>query len=210
MSGQGTAVVVEVAWVNGLAAIRSLGRRGLRVLAVDHRPFALGFRSRYAEPRLAKDWQTPRVEGAGDGHALCGPILIDGARKGQTLAVEFDLRERFYAHLQRLELSFFDTQQTGQLMSRATVDLQSIRFFLGYGLIFITQNLLTITLACAVMIAINPLLALIALVPAPFVVYTPDGAVDTAFPPTGKTFAVTQSHWFRIEDDKVVFCKKLS
>jgi predicted ester cyclase len=39
---------------------------------------------------------------------------------------------------------------------------------------------------------------------APFVVYTSDGAVDTAFPPTGKTFAVTQSHWFRIEDDKVV------
>jgi predicted ATP-grasp superfamily ATP-dependent carboligase len=55
MSGEGTAVVVEVAWVNGLAAIRSLGRKGLRVLAVDHRPFALGFRSRYAEPRLAPD-----------------------------------------------------------------------------------------------------------------------------------------------------------
>ena len=55
-------------------------------------------------------------------------------------------------------------------MSRATVDLQSIRFFLGYGLIFITQNLLTITLAAAVMIAINPLLALVALIPAPFVV----------------------------------------
>ncbi|MGB7588285.1 MAG: ABC transporter ATP-binding protein, partial [Solirubrobacterales bacterium] len=89
-----------------------------------------------------------------------------------SLAVEFDLRERFYAHLQRLELAFFDNQQTGQLMSRATVDLQSIRFFLGYGLIFITQNLLTITLACVVMIAINPLLALIALLPAPFVVYT--------------------------------------
>jgi D-aspartate ligase len=55
MSGRGTAVVVEVAWVNGLAAIRSLGRRGLRVLALDHRPYALGFRSRYAEPRLAPD-----------------------------------------------------------------------------------------------------------------------------------------------------------
>ena len=51
----GTAVVVEVAWVNGLAAIRSLGRKGLRVLAVDHRPYALGFRSRYAEPHLAPD-----------------------------------------------------------------------------------------------------------------------------------------------------------
>src|SRR4051794_12442169 len=89
-----------------------------------------------------------------------------------SLAVEFDLRQLFYAHLQRLELGFFDSQQTGQLMSRATVDLQAIRFFLGYGLVFITQNLLTITLASAVMIAINPLLALIALAPAPFIVYT--------------------------------------
>jgi ATP-binding cassette subfamily B protein len=89
-----------------------------------------------------------------------------------SLAVEFDLRQKFYAHLQRLELSFFDRQQTGQLMSRATVDLQSIRFFLGYGLIFITQNLLTIVLASAVMIAINPVLALIALAPAPLVIFT--------------------------------------
>jgi ATP-binding cassette subfamily B protein len=89
-----------------------------------------------------------------------------------SLAVEFDLRQRFYAHLQRLELSFFDGQQTGQLMSRATVDLQAIRFFLGYGLIFITQNLLTITLVTIVMVAINPLLALIALIPAPLIVFT--------------------------------------
>jgi ABC-type multidrug transport system fused ATPase/permease subunit len=89
-----------------------------------------------------------------------------------SLAVEFDLRQQFYAHLQRLDLGFFDSQQTGQLMSRATVDLQSIRFFLGYGLIFITQNLLTITLAAVVMIAINPLLALVALIPAPFVILT--------------------------------------
>ncbi|HXV05004.1 MAG TPA: ABC transporter ATP-binding protein, partial [Solirubrobacterales bacterium] len=89
-----------------------------------------------------------------------------------SLAVEFDLRQSFYAHLQRLELAFFDSQQTGQLMSRATVDLQAIRFFLGYGLIFITQNLLTIALAAAVMLAINPWLALIALAPAPLVVLT--------------------------------------
>jgi ATP-binding cassette subfamily B protein len=89
-----------------------------------------------------------------------------------SLAVEFDLRQRFYAHLQRLELGFFDSQQTGQLMSRATVDLQSIRFFLGYGLIFITQNLLTISLVTVVMVAINPILALIALAPAPLIVFT--------------------------------------
>ena len=89
-----------------------------------------------------------------------------------SLAVEFDLRQIFYAHLQRLELGFFDGQQTGQLMSRATVDLGAIRFFLGYGLIFITQNLLTIVLAGAVMFVISPWLALIALAPAPFIVYT--------------------------------------
>jgi ATP-binding cassette subfamily B protein len=88
-----------------------------------------------------------------------------------SLAVEFDLRERFYGHMQRLELGFFDGQQTGQLMSRATVDLQSIRFFLGYGLIFITQNLLTIVLATIVMLVLDPVLALIALAPAPLVVY---------------------------------------
>jgi predicted ATP-grasp superfamily ATP-dependent carboligase len=52
-----TAVVVDVGWVNGLAAIRSLGRAGVRVLALDHRAGALGFRSRYAEPVLTPDPQ---------------------------------------------------------------------------------------------------------------------------------------------------------
>ena len=49
------AAVVDVGWVNGLAAIRSLGRAGIRVLAVDHRPSALGFRSRYAERFVSPD-----------------------------------------------------------------------------------------------------------------------------------------------------------
>jgi ATP-binding cassette subfamily B protein len=101
-----------------------------------------------------------------------GLIVIRRVVAGKvSLGVEFDLRQTFYAHLQRLELGFFDSQQTGQLMSRATVDLQSIRFFLGYGLIFITQNLLTIVLASAVMFALNPWLALVALAPAPLVIY---------------------------------------
>jgi ATP-binding cassette subfamily B protein len=87
-----------------------------------------------------------------------------------SLAVEYDLRQRFYEHLQRLELAFFDSQQTGQLMSRATVDLQSIRFFLGYGLIWVSQSALTILFAATVMIVLDPLLALLALVPVPFLV----------------------------------------
>jgi ABC-type multidrug transport system fused ATPase/permease subunit len=87
-----------------------------------------------------------------------------------SLNVEYDLRERMYSQLQRLELGFFDHQQTGQLMSRATVDLQAVRFFLGYGLVFILQSILTIALAGIVMIAIEPRLGLIALIPVPFVV----------------------------------------
>src|SRR3954465_3502508 len=76
-----------------------------------------------------------------------------------SLGVELDLRQRMYGHLQSLELAFFDRQQTGQLMSRATVDLQSVRFFLGYGLIFMLQSGLTIVLAAAAMIATQPRLA---------------------------------------------------
>jgi ABC-type multidrug transport system fused ATPase/permease subunit len=89
-----------------------------------------------------------------------------------SLAVEYDLRNRMYGHLQRLELGFFDGQQVGQLMSRATVDLQSVRFFLGYGLIFIVQNLLTILLAAIAMLFIKPSLALITLAPVPLVIAT--------------------------------------
>ncbi|MGI8462231.1 MAG: ABC transporter ATP-binding protein [Solirubrobacterales bacterium] len=89
-----------------------------------------------------------------------------------SLGVEYDLRGRFYSHLQALELGYFDTHQTGQLMSRATVDLQSIRFFLGYGLVFITQSALTIILASAVMFVLEPWLAALALIPVPFVVFT--------------------------------------
>lgn len=87
-----------------------------------------------------------------------------------SLGVEYDLRKLLYDHLQRLELSFFDHQQTGQLMSRATVDLQAVRFFLGYGLVFILQSILTIALAGIVMIVVEPRLGLIALAPIPFVI----------------------------------------
>src|SRR3954467_8855550 len=88
-----------------------------------------------------------------------------------SLGIEYDLRTMFYAHLQSLELAFFDRQQTGQLMSRATVDLASVRFFLGYGLIFMTQSALTIVLASAGMFAKDAVLAAISLAPVPFVVF---------------------------------------
>ena len=88
-----------------------------------------------------------------------------------SLGVEYDLRNRIYGHLHSLELAFFDGQQTGQLMSRSTVDLQAVRFFLGYGLIFIVQSLLTIVIAAGVMFVVDPRLAAVALAPMPFVIW---------------------------------------
>src|SRR3954451_5333367 len=88
-----------------------------------------------------------------------------------SLGVELDLRNRMYGHLQALELGFFDRQQTGQLMSRATVDLQAVRFFLGYGLVFILQSALTILLAGTAMFVVQPDLAAVSLIPVPIVVF---------------------------------------
>lgn len=82
------------------------------------------------------------------------------------------MRTRIYRHLQSLELGFFHDQQTGQLMSRATVDLQVVRFFLGYGLIFMIQSAFTILISGAIMIYLEPALALAVLFTMPFIVYS--------------------------------------
>ena len=87
-----------------------------------------------------------------------------------SLGVEMDLRNGLYEHLQRLELSFFDRQQTGQLMSRATVDLQSVRFFLGYGLIFFAQHVLTVFGVAAVMLYLDWQLALVTIAVTPLII----------------------------------------
>ena len=76
------AAVVDVGWVNGLAAIRSLGRAGIRVLAVDHRPSALGFRSRYAEPFLSPDWHADPTRFVASIRAL-GELVVFPTHDGQ-------------------------------------------------------------------------------------------------------------------------------
>jgi len=93
-----------------------------------------------------------------------GRRLIAGE---QALGVELDMRTAMYAKLLRLSFGFYDRHQTGQLMSRATVDLQGVRFFLGYGLIFFFQNLFTIAGVGIVIFVISWKLALVALAIAP-------------------------------------------
>jgi ATP-binding cassette, subfamily B, bacterial len=98
---------------------------------------------------------------------MAGRRLISGR---QALGVEFDMRNALYAHLVRLSFGFYDRHQTGQLMSRATVDLQTVRFFLGYGLIFFFQNVLTLLGAAVVMFFVNWKLTLVALWIAPLLI----------------------------------------
>jgi ABC-type multidrug transport system fused ATPase/permease subunit len=101
------------------------------------------------------------------GALMFGRRLISGR---QALAVEYDLRDELYSHFLRLSFGFYDRSQTGQLMSRATIDLQSVRFFLGYGLIFFAQHVVTVLLVTAVLFVYSWQLALIALAITPVIV----------------------------------------
>ncbi|HXH87364.1 MAG TPA: ABC transporter ATP-binding protein [Gaiellaceae bacterium] len=98
---------------------------------------------------------------------MAGRRVISGR---QALGIEKDMREGLYAHLLRLSFGFYDRHQTGQLMSRATVDLQSVRFFLGFGLIFFFQHVLTVVSVTAVLFFVEWRLALIALAITPLII----------------------------------------
>ena len=98
---------------------------------------------------------------------MVGRRLISGR---QALGVEMDMRNALYARLVRKSFRFYDTHQTGQLMSRATVDLQGVRFFLGYGLIFFFQNILVVLSVTVVLFFVQWELALIALAIVPFLI----------------------------------------
>jgi ABC-type multidrug transport system fused ATPase/permease subunit len=99
--------------------------------------------------------------------AEIGRRLISGV---QALGVDYDLRNGLYSKLIRLSFGYFDRHQTGQLMSRATVDIQSVRFFLGYGLIFFFQHVFTIVGVTILVFVLSWKLALIALFFAPVMV----------------------------------------
>ncbi len=107
------------------------------------------------------------------GLGLLKALLMVGRRfisGRQALGVEYDMRNGLYSHLLRLSFGFYDRHQTGQLMSRATVDLQAVRFFLGYGLIFFFQHVLTIVGVTAIMFWIEWRLALVPLAITPLLV----------------------------------------
>ena len=73
-----------------------------------------------------------------------------------SLAIETDLRRDFYHHLQRLPVSFHDRWPSGQLLSRVTSDLSTLRRFVGFMAVFVVANLAVIVVVLALLIKLHP------------------------------------------------------
>ncbi|MFI6496296.1 ABC transporter ATP-binding protein [Nonomuraea typhae] len=74
------------------------------------------------------------------------------AQIGPVLGLETKIRDDLYRHLQRLPMAFHNEWQSGQLLSRATTDLSTIRRFLGFGMLFLVMNILQLTVVTIVLL----------------------------------------------------------
>ncbi len=104
--------------------------------------------------------------------ALVGGIFRFLMRKvviGVSRHMEYDLRNDFFRHLQRLPPAFYQERRTGDLMSRATNDLNAVRMMAGPSVMYATQTTLVFVVAIILMVSIDPWLTMVALLPLPFV-----------------------------------------
>ncbi|NMW22745.1 MAG: ABC transporter ATP-binding protein [Chlorobiaceae bacterium] len=86
--------------------------------------------------------------------------------------IEFDLKNDYYSHLQKLPRKFYNTTSTGELISRGTNDLNAIREFLGPGIMYSLNTFFRLLFALIAMIALSPKLTFFALLPAPLLSYS--------------------------------------
>jgi ATP-binding cassette subfamily B protein len=104
--------------------------------------------------------------------ALVGGVFRFLMRKvviGVSRHMEYDLRNDFFRHLQRLPPAFYQERRTGDLMSRATNDLNAVRMMAGPSVMYATQTTLVFVVAIILMVSIDPWLTMVALLPLPFV-----------------------------------------
>ena len=88
---------------------------------------------------------------------------------GVSRHIEYDIRNDFYAHLQRLSLAYFQAGRTGDIMSRATNDLNAVRMMVGPAIMYSVNTIIVFCVATGLMLSIDVRLTLIALLPLPFV-----------------------------------------
>ncbi|MPQ26057.1 ABC transporter ATP-binding protein [Bacillus paralicheniformis] len=104
----------------------------------------------------------------------------------------YRLRKELYAKLQRLPFKYYDSAKTGDLMSRLTADVESIRFFLSFGFAEAIRFILLVTFSLSVMFSYSVPLTLVTIASLPFlgaVVYRFDKKVHPAFRNIRKSFA---------------------
>jgi len=94
-------------------------------------------------------------------------IIISASR-----GFEYDLRNDFFAHLERLPVSFYHQNRTGDLMSRATNDLGSVRMMVGPAAMYLANTLITAVVSLTLMFSLDVRLTLIVLIPLPIVSIT--------------------------------------
>src|SRR3954463_11961183 len=87
-------------------------------------------------------------------------LLNSGSRR-----VETDLRDHLYRHLQRMSAEFYDRYPTGDVMARTTNDLLAVRMVAGPALMYLVDTTIRALLIAPAMVAINPRLTLLALIP---------------------------------------------
>jgi ATP-binding cassette subfamily B protein len=88
---------------------------------------------------------------------------------GASRDFEYDLRNAFFASLQRLDQRYFQQNRTGDLMSRATNDLSAVRMMIGPAVMYTSSTAITFVIAIVLMVSIDPWLTMTALIPLPFV-----------------------------------------
>ena len=168
----------------------SPGRRLLGYILRYRRSFLLGFLCVIATSAvgLAAPWVLKRaiddLQGGVDAGkvrvyaaALLALAVVGGVFRflmrriiiGASRDIERDLRNDFFAHLQRLDLAYFQRHHTGDLMSRATNDLNAVRMMIGPAIMYSATTALTFVVAIVLMVSIDPWLAMFALVPLPLV-----------------------------------------
>jgi ATP-binding cassette, subfamily B, multidrug efflux pump len=88
---------------------------------------------------------------------------------GISRDIEYDLRNDFFYNLITLSSDFYGRTRTGDVMARATNDLNAVRMMMGPGIMYWTETVLTFVLAVTIMLTVNWQLTLLALIPAPLV-----------------------------------------
>jgi ATP-binding cassette subfamily B protein len=86
---------------------------------------------------------------------------------GASRDIEFDLRNDFFARLQLFEPAYFHRNRTGDLMSRATNDLNAVRMMIGPAVMYLSNTVLTFIAVIVLMLSLNQRLTLISLIPLP-------------------------------------------